>query len=116
MNLWDIFTIVATSIGIFFFAAGALGLLRFPDVFSRLHALTKADNLGLGLVVVGIIPQVASIFDALQLVITWVFVMIAGAVCSFLIANYALTRLGNGVSTRQMSVNNKPERGIKDEY
>ena len=101
--------------GLFCFSA-ALGLVRFPDVFSRLHALTKADNLGLGLIVVGIIPQVASIFDALQLVIIWVFVMIAGAVCSFLIANYALTRLGNGVSTRQMSVNNKPERGIKDEY
>jgi len=33
----------------FFFLAGTVGLLRFPDVHSRLHALTKADNLGLGL-------------------------------------------------------------------
>ena len=30
-----------------FFVAGAVGLLRFPDVYTRLHALTKVDNLGL---------------------------------------------------------------------
>lgn len=30
--------------GLFFFIAGSVGLLRLPDVYSRLHALTKADN------------------------------------------------------------------------
>ena len=34
--------------------AGTVGLLRFPDPLSRLHALTKADNLGLGLIVLAI--------------------------------------------------------------
>ncbi len=91
MNVWDVFTVIFTMTGVFFFLAGTLGLLRFPDVFSRLHALTKADNLGLGFVALGLIPQVASAFDALQLVITWGLVMIAGAVASFLIASYALT-------------------------
>jgi hypothetical protein len=33
--------------GLVFFVAGSIGLLRLPDVYSRLHALTKADNLGL---------------------------------------------------------------------
>ena len=37
--------------GLGFLAAGSLGLLRFPDAVSRLHALTKADTLGLGLIV-----------------------------------------------------------------
>ena len=41
-------TIVAVCAGAFFFLAGTVGLLRFPDALSRLHALTKADNLGLG--------------------------------------------------------------------
>lgn len=36
--------------GAFFFTAGTLGLLRFSDLRSQLHALTKADNLGLGLI------------------------------------------------------------------
>jgi multicomponent Na+:H+ antiporter subunit G len=37
-------------VGAFFFFAGTVGLLRFPDVYTRLHALAKADNLGLGFV------------------------------------------------------------------
>ena len=34
--------------GLTFFIAGSIGLLRLPDVYSRLHALTKADNVGFG--------------------------------------------------------------------
>lgn len=33
--------------------AGTLGLVRFPDVFVRLHALTKADGMGLALICLG---------------------------------------------------------------
>ena len=36
----DIFTIVAVIAGVVFFLAGTVGLLRFPDAFTRLHALT----------------------------------------------------------------------------
>ena len=49
----NLFTGIAVVAGAFFFLAGTVGLLRFPDSLTRLHALTKADNLGLGLVVVG---------------------------------------------------------------
>ena len=86
MNALDIFTISSTLAGLFFFVAGTLGLLRFPDIYSRLHALTKADNLGLGLIAIGLLPQAATIFDGLQLLITWVLVVISGAVASILIA------------------------------
>ena len=41
------FSILAVAAGSLFFMAGTVGLLRFPDSLSRLHALTKADNLGL---------------------------------------------------------------------
>jgi multicomponent Na+:H+ antiporter subunit G len=40
--------------GAFFFFAGTLGLLRMPDVFCRMHATTKCDTLGAGLVFVGL--------------------------------------------------------------
>ncbi|MGY4331752.1 monovalent cation/proton antiporter MnhG/PhaG subunit [Bradyrhizobium sp. LB7.2] len=57
MNLArDIMTIACVSTGAFFFLAGTVGLLRFPDTLTRLHALTKADNLGLGFVVLGVAP------------------------------------------------------------
>ena len=43
----DGFSIVAIVAGLVFFLAGTVGLLRFPDAYTRLHALTKADNLAL---------------------------------------------------------------------
>jgi multicomponent Na+:H+ antiporter subunit G len=54
MNAADLLTMVSLAVGGFFFLAGTVGLLRFPDAHSRLHALTKADNLGLGFVVFGL--------------------------------------------------------------
>jgi len=84
----DIFTIVAICAGGFFFLAGSVGLLRFPDTFTRLHALTKADNLGLGLglVVVGLLPQVDSLSTAFKLVLVWFLVLLGSATVSQLIA------------------------------
>ena len=82
----DIFTIVAICAGAFFFLAGVVGLLRFPDSYTRLHALTKADNLGLGLVVLGLLPQVGSALLGLKLILIWFLVLLASAVSSQLIA------------------------------
>ncbi len=67
----DIFTVIAVVAGGFFFLAGTAGLLRFPDAYTRLHALTKADNLGLGLVVLGLLPQVTSFVAGMKLVVVW---------------------------------------------
>jgi multicomponent Na+:H+ antiporter subunit G len=79
MTGWiDLFTLVCVGLGSLFFVAGTVGLLRFPDTLSRLHALTKADNLGLGLVILGLLPQVAWPFGALKLVALWVVALLAG--------------------------------------
>jgi multicomponent Na+:H+ antiporter subunit G len=83
LNLW---TVVLVSLGALFFLAGTLGLLRFPDTLARLHALTKADNLGLGLIMLGLLPHVAWPFGALKLVVVWVLVLVASASASQLIA------------------------------
>ena len=74
------------SLGAFFFLAGAVGLLRFPDTLTRLHALTKADNLGLGLIMLGLLPHAAWPFGALKLIAVWVLVLVASASASRLIA------------------------------
>jgi multicomponent Na+:H+ antiporter subunit G len=83
LNIW---TVVFVTGGAFFFLAGTVGLLRFPDTFTRLHALTKADNLGLGLVVLGLLPQVDSILAGLKLVCIWLIVLLSAATASQLIA------------------------------
>lgn len=76
-----------------FFFAGTVGLLRFPDVYSRLHALAKADNLGLGLVLIGLAVQADSLAAALKLLLIWPLVLAASAGVSFAIARRA-RRLG----------------------
>jgi multicomponent Na+:H+ antiporter subunit G len=87
--LADLVSIVAIVAGAIFFLAGTLGLLRFPDTLTRLHALTKADNLGLGLVVFGLLPQVDGLVTGLKLVVVWLLVMLAGACASQLVARAA---------------------------
>jgi multicomponent Na+:H+ antiporter subunit G len=88
----DIFTCVAVVAGAFFFLAGTVGLLRFPDTFTRLHALTKADNLGLGLVVLGLLPQMGGLLPGLKLVLVWLMVLLASATVSQIIARAARRR------------------------
>src|SRR5690348_14858971 len=85
----DIFSVLAIGAGAAFFLSGTVGLLRFPDALTRLHALTKADNLGLGLVVLGLLPRVAWPLEALGLVAVWLLVLLAGATVSQLIARIA---------------------------
>ena len=82
-------TILAVLAGAFFFMAGTIGLLRFPDPLSRLHALTKADNLGLGLVVFGLLFQAEGLFAALKLISVWLLALLAGATVTQLIAHTA---------------------------
>jgi multicomponent Na+:H+ antiporter subunit G len=94
----DILTIVAVSGGAFFFLAGTVGMLRFPDTLTRLHALTKADNLGVGLVVLGLLPQAAGPREAAELLCTWLLVLLSGSVVSQLVARtvFSTDRLARG--------------------
>ena len=83
LELWTVVAVVARG---FFFLAGTVGVLRFPDSLTRLHALTKADNLGLGLVVLGLLPLVDSASAGLKLVCIWLLVLLSGATAGQLIA------------------------------
>lgn len=82
----DGLTVILVSGGAVFFLAGTVGLLRFPDTLTRLHALTKADNLGLGLVVAGLAVQAGSGLLVLKLVGVWLLVLLSGAAVAQLIA------------------------------
>ncbi len=87
----DAFTALMVVSGAVLFMAGTVGLLRFPDKLSRLHALTKVDNLGLGLIVAGLVPQGGWLL-ALKLVCAWLLVQLSGAIVTQLIGNAAKGR------------------------
>ena len=82
----DLFTVFTLLAGALFSLAGTVGLIRFPDPLTRLHALTKVDNVGLGLVVVGLIPQADGWGAAFKLVVVWLLVQLSGAIVTQLIA------------------------------
>jgi multicomponent Na+:H+ antiporter subunit G len=91
--LLNYFGIAAIYAGAFFFFSGTVGLLRFPDPLSRLHALTKADNLALGLVVIGLMPRAESVLSAFKLILIWILVLLSSASTAQLIGR-ALRRGG----------------------
>lgn len=78
-------------VGSGFYFAGTVGLLRFPDVYTRLHALTKADNLGLGFLVLGLALQAESLAAATKLILIWPLAMAASATVGYLVARRART-------------------------
>ena len=90
----DIISLILLASGTIFFLAGTLGLLRFPDVYTRLHALTKADNIGVGFIIIALCLQAESWFAVGKLLLIWFLVFLTGASVSHLVAKNAFR---NGV-------------------
>jgi len=90
MNPQEVIASLLLLSGCLFFIAGTIGLLRFPDVFSRLHALTKADNLGLFLICAGPAMRREPLCSAGLLLIVWMLGLLAATVSCHLIARRAV--------------------------
>ena len=82
----DVLTVALVFAGLCFFTAGTVGLLRFPDLLSRLHALTKADTLGLGLILLGLMAQAGSLAEAAKLALIGAMALLAAAANAALLA------------------------------
>jgi multicomponent Na+:H+ antiporter subunit G len=89
MTILDAVSAGLLCIGAVFFLAGTVGLLRFPDVYARLHALTKADNVGLGFVVLGLALRSESVAEVAKLVMVWLLVMVSSSLSCQLVARSA---------------------------
>lgn len=80
--------------GLFFYAAGTLGLLRFPDPAARLHALTKADNVGLAFIALAAALEWGSPAVAAKIAAVWLLAIMAAGTSAQLMAH--LTRQDHG--------------------
>ena len=71
--------------GSFFLIAGSIGLLRFPDFYSRMHAAGMIDTLGAGLMLLGMIMQAGMTLTAVKLAFIGFFIFFTFMQpCSFL--------------------------------
>lgn len=85
-------TVVSAALiccGALFFTAGTVGLIRFPDLRSQVHALTKADNLGLGLIMAGAALYLGSWSTAALLAIAWGLILCSASVSAHALAGRA---------------------------
>ncbi|MEM1298734.1 MAG: monovalent cation/H(+) antiporter subunit G [Pseudomonadota bacterium] len=86
----DVIGGICLVLGGFFCLVGALGLNRMPDVFTRMHATSVSDTLGVGLLVVGMATQTDDWLVWVRLGIIVIVLYVTGAVASHALARAAL--------------------------
>lgn len=92
MTAGEFVSLACITVGSGFFIAGSVGMLRFPDVFARLHGTTKADNVGLGFLLLGAGIYQHSVTVGFKLLLIWVLVILASSTSSNIISRDALRR------------------------
>ncbi|GLZ50911.1 monovalent cation/H(+) antiporter subunit G [Actinomycetospora sp. NBRC 106378] len=88
-GLLDVVGAVLVLLGALLALAAAIGLLRLPDVLSRMHAATKPQTAGLVLVVVGAALLLRTSVDTWMLVLVGAFQLITAPVTAHLVGRLA---------------------------
>jgi multicomponent Na+:H+ antiporter subunit G len=82
--------LVFMSVGIFFLLVSAVGLLRLPDFFTRVHAVSKSETMGIVLLFVGLVFYQGLDLISLKFVLIVLFVAIANPVGAHLLTRAAV--------------------------
>ncbi len=80
---------VLLAAGAFFVVSGAVGLLRFPDFYTRTHAAGITDSAGAGLILLGLLPHVTGWEVAVRLVIIMLFLVVTAPTATHILAHAA---------------------------
>jgi len=78
--------------GLFFLAVGTIGLLRMPDVYTRMHATAKCDTLGTALTLLGAALISHSLESVIKLMMLWALVWVISPTATHMIAGTAYKR------------------------
>ena len=83
---------LSLAIGGIFCVIGAIGLLRMPDFFTRMHAASVIETLGAGLILFGLIIQAGWTLIAVKLVMLFLLIFFASPTASHALARAALAK------------------------
>lgn len=86
----DILSWLCLLLGGFLCVTGAIGIFRFPDFFSRMHAASVTDSLGSGLIILGLILQTTEWLVTVKLLFIVLFIFITSPTSSHALAKAAL--------------------------
>ena len=89
MALLEIVSYVLIFAGAFFCLVGAIGVLRFPDVYARMHAAGITDTIGALLVVLGLLILAGVSLAAVKLVFILAFLWMASPTATHALAKAA---------------------------
>lgn len=76
--------------GCAFMVIGGIGVLRLPDVFTRLHAASLTDTLGVGLIALGLMLQAGFTLVAVKLLLILAFLFFTSPASTHALARTAL--------------------------
>jgi multicomponent Na+:H+ antiporter subunit G len=85
----DALAVVLLGAGLFFHGVAALGVLRMPDFYTRLHAASLTDSMGTILVLAGVALQAGWSLAGLKLVAILVFLLLTSPTATYALANAA---------------------------
>lgn len=88
----DIFVTIFLFGGLFFFLVGTLGIIRFPEVFTRAHSASKCDTLGTILCLSSLVVLEGLSMVSLKIILILIFVWIANPTATHLIAKAEYAR------------------------
>ena len=88
--VWDLLSWISILGGLFFIVVGSIGVLRFPDVYTRLHASGMTDTMGAGLVLVGLSFQEGLTLITVRLLMIWAFLLFTSPIATHALARAAL--------------------------
>ena len=89
-NVFDILTIFCMSVGIVFCLIGAYGVIKLPDVYSRMHSAGIIDTLGIGFIFLGLLFQAGLTLISAKLVLILIFVFFSSPTATHALARSAL--------------------------
>lgn len=88
----DALSWVFLLVGGFFCVVGAVGLVRMPDFYTRMHAASVTDTLGVGFLLLGLILQAGFTLVAAKLVFIGLLFYFASPTATHALAKAAMTR------------------------
>ncbi len=91
MIAWfDIVSALFLAGGLFFLVLGAVGIVRMPDTYLRLHAASKSSTLGLIGLLLGAVFHLGTVDVTVKAIITLIFAAVATPIGSHLLAKAAM--------------------------
>jgi multicomponent Na+:H+ antiporter subunit G len=90
--VFDLFVCFLLFAGLFFLFVGTLGLIRLPDLYTRMHATSKCDTLGTALILLALMTQIGIYTEVVKLALIWAFIWTINPLVAHVIGHIAYLR------------------------